>query len=183
MTTKQKIIAMVIAPNQFRDEELLVPREQFIKAGFQVKTLSTQAGDATGMLGAVEHITETVDALLPLIQRNILDTLVVVGGMGAPEFLWNNTTLHQAIQMMMQQKRLVAAICISGVVLAKAGVLSDKRATVWETPESKIALETAGAVFTGEAVTEDGNIITANGPDAAKAFGMHILNYLGVEPV
>jgi protease I len=35
-----------------------------------------------------------------------------------------------------------------------------------------------GADYTGESVTQDGRIITANGPEAAREFGKTIVNNL-----
>ena len=42
----QQRILMVIAPEQFRDEELLVPRQAFAAEGWQVDTASTRMGVA-----------------------------------------------------------------------------------------------------------------------------------------
>ena len=45
-------ILMVIAPDQFRDEELLTPKEVLTQSGATVVVASTQTGEAKGMLGA-----------------------------------------------------------------------------------------------------------------------------------
>lgn len=164
-------VLMVIPFQQFRDEELFVPRQHFTDAGWPVTTASTQAGTAAGMLGASESITVTLDSVV----ASEFDVLVVVGGMGSPEDLWNNKPLHQLIQTMATNHKVLSAICLSGAVLGLAGVLTGKQATVYETPESRKALEDNGATFTGEAVTIDGQIITANGPDAAGDFAKAII--------
>jgi protease I len=168
----QKIL-MVIAPQAFRDEELLVPRQLFLDKGWHVDTASTVVGKATGMLGTDEEVSLTLEQVQT--QANTYDALVVVGGMGSPEHLWNNTTLHQLAKTLHQENKVVSAICLSGAVLANAGVLQGKKATVWEMAESLACLKSGGADYTGEAVTQDGNLITANGPDAAQAFGEAII--------
>lgn len=163
-------VLMVIAPDQFRDEELLVPRAYLKEQGFTVDTASTQAGEAKGMLGAVESISLTLDQ----VNASEYEALVVVGGMGSVEHLWNNPTLHSLLVSVAEKNGVIAAICLSGVVLANAGLLQGKKATVWERPESLEALKAGGASYTGEPCTVDGNVITANGPDAATAFAQAI---------
>lgn len=164
-------VLMVIAPDQFRDEELLVPRQAFEAQGWQVDTASTRTGEAKGMLGAVEQVQRDLNA----VSGQSYDAVIVVGGMGSPESLWNSTQLHSILQNLNQQKKVVAAICLSGAVLAKAGLLNGKQATVWEMPESLQALKEGGANYTGQPVTVDGNIVTANGPDAATEFAKSVI--------
>ncbi len=170
MSTSQRVL-MVIAPEGFRDEELSVPRDLFKAEGWQVDTVSTKICSASGMLGALEAVTQTLNHIDPLNY----DAVVVVGGMGSPAHLWNDVTLHQTLQSVEANGKVIAAICLSGAVLAKAGLLQRKRATVWEMPESIEALTQNGAEYTGEPVTVDGRIVTANGPDAAEAFGKTVI--------
>ena len=71
---------------------------------------------------------------------------------------------------------VLAAICWAPTILAKAGVLSGKKATVWKGDDAEYGmttdamLERSGADFTGAEVTVDGNIVTGNGPAAAQKF-------------
>jgi protease I len=167
-----KRILMVIAPQDFRDEELSEPREIFEKEGWTVEIASTKICQASGMLGAVVPVTR----ILADIRPNDYDAVVVVGGMGSPGYLWNDARLHEILQTIEKNGKVVASICLSGAVLAKAGLLNGKKATVWEMPESLEALSRGGAVYTGEPVTVDGRIITANGPDAARDFGRTVVS-------
>jgi protease I len=67
------------------------------------------------------------------------------------------------------------------VILAKAGVLKDKKATVWTSSLDRgpvKILKENGAEFVNEKVVRDGKIITANGPAAATEFGEKILENL-----
>lgn len=167
MTQPACRILMVIAPVDFRDEELFVPRAMFQRRGWDATTVSTQTGEASGMMGGVEHVDTTLDD----VTLADFHALVVVGGMGSPEYLWENAKLRSMVQTMESDGKVVGAICLSGAVLGLAGVLEGKQATVWETPDSRAAIEKNGGVFTGEPVTVDGRIVTANGPEAAEAFG------------
>jgi protease I len=159
-------IAFIIAPQQFRDEELAVPRQYLQSQGWQCTTYSTQAGVAQGMLGAQEAVTHTLEAL----DVSTVEALAIVGGYGAVEHLWGNTTLHTLCQQALAQGKVLGAICVSPVVLAKAGVLAGKSASVWPMPESHAAFEAAGALLSDDPVTTHGLVVTANGPEAALAF-------------
>jgi protease I len=162
---------MVIAPNNFRDEELLVPRDAFIAMGWPVDTVSTQTGIATGMLGATEAITQTLEDIEATDYRSV----VVVGGMGSIEYLWHNKTLHHILKTVNTQGGVIAGICLSAAVPALAGLAEGKQLTVYETPDSVAAITNNGGTYTNEAVTVDGRLITARGPEAAEAFATAIV--------
>ncbi len=73
----------------------------------------------------------------------------------------------------------MGAICIAPTILAYAGVLEGKKATVWNQDGKQAEILTKnGAEFVDELVVVDGKIVTANGPPAAEAFGKKILEML-----
>jgi len=167
-------ILMVVAPEQFRDEELLEPKKIFEEEGAEVVVASTQAGEAKGMLGA----RVTPDAQIKDVKASEFDAVAVVGGMGSPDHLWQNDTLHNILREMNTTNKVVSAICLSGAALANAGVLESKEATVWPMPESLQALEKGKAKYKKQPVVKDGRTITANGPEAAREFGETIVKEL-----
>ena len=71
---------------------------------------------------------------------------------------------------------MVAAICIAPSTLANAGLLEGKRVTSFASEKQNI--ESKGATYTGGMLEMDGKIITANGPQAARAFGKKIAELL-----
>jgi protease I len=164
---KGKKVLMVIAPEEFRDEELLEPKRVLEKEGASVTVASTRGGKATGMLGAAV----TPDAVLASVQPSDYDAVVVVGGMGSPRFLWGDATLHRVLRETLDAGRVVGGICLSGAALARAGVLRGLDATVYETSDSLAELTNGGARFVGKPVVRSGNVVTANGPAAATQFG------------
>ena len=171
-------ILMVIAPAQFRDEELLEAKKIFLQEGAEVIIASSKMGEIRGMLGGVA----TPDILISDVKPEQYDACVIVGGMGAPTHLWNDIELHEIIRSMEPADKLIAAICLSGAVLAKAGILEDRKATVWATEESLAALKEGRAIYLKEHVVRDGMIITADGPEAAKKFGQTIVDTLSSVP-
>ncbi|PIR71487.1 MAG: hypothetical protein COU43_02395, partial [Candidatus Nealsonbacteria bacterium CG10_big_fil_rev_8_21_14_0_10_37_25] len=77
--------------------------------------------------------------------------------------------------------KVLASICISPVILAKAGVLKGKKATVWSSPMDKVPvriLEENEAIYQDKSVVADGKIVTANGPAAAEKFAKAIITAL-----
>lgn len=173
----QKVL-MLIAPEQFRDEELLVPRQILTAAGWSVDTASTRTGTATGMLGASEVVGMTVSEAQAEADKQAYEAVIVVGGMGSPDYLWDNAEVHALLQTLNLQAKIIAAICLSGAVLANAGLLKQKQATVWESPEALAIFKSHEVTYTGAPVTVDGRFVTANGPQGAEAFAQAVLTQL-----
>jgi protease I len=166
-----KSVLMVVAPKDFRDEEFKEPYDLFTNSGIKVIVASTDTVPAKGMLG----MTVTPDILLDQVIPDSFDALVIVGGTGC-KILWDNTTLHKIVQNFNETKRTIAAICIAPVVLARAGILKDIKATVY--PTVKEHIEKYGADYTDADVEVSGNIITGSNPKASEDFATTILNTL-----
>jgi protease I len=168
VTTIAKSVLMVIAPEDFRDEEFKEPHDLFIKSGIKVTVASTDTGSVRGMLGMIVK----PDITLDLVNPDSFDAVVVVGGTGC-KVLWDDTTLHNIVQNFNDKKKTTAAICIAPVVLARAGILKDVKATVYPAVKDDICV--CGANYTGSEVEKAGNIITGSGPKSAKDFAETIL--------
>jgi protease I len=164
-------IAMIVAKNNFRDEEYLHPKEIFVKSGFEVETFSSSTGIAKGMLGATIKVDKKIDEL----KVENYDAIVFVGGTGSTEY-WDNELAHKIANEAVKQNKVLAAICIAPVTLAKAGVLKGKKATVFSSEIEQ--LKSYGANYTGKNIEVDGKIVTASGPHAAKEFGEKIKELL-----
>ena len=176
-TLKGKKVAMIIAFKNFRDEEYFIPKEVLETAGAEIKTISTKTGEAIGSQGGEAEVDITLDEL----RISDFDAIVFIGGQGAPEYLDNDTS-YKIAQEAVSEKKILAAICIAPTILAKAGVLSEKKATVWSSLLDKKAvkvLKENGVIYQDDPIVVDGNIITANGPEAAKEFGEAISSLLG----
>lgn len=167
-------VALVIAPKDFRDEELFVPLEALQKAGFLTVVASTKTGQAVGMLGGTVTPEKTIDHL----RSGELAGIIVVGGGGSPEYLWENKPLHALLRNTAAVNKPVAAICLSPAVLAKAGLLKGKKATVYRDPAAIKALQTGGAEYVAEPCVVDGLIVTADGPTSSEAFVKAFLKLL-----
>jgi len=170
----EKKVLMIIAPKDFRDEEYQEPRAVLERKDVEVVIASTVAESARGMFGMQVTPDTTIDEVNPAE----FDAVVVVGGSGSQTYLWNNLKVHQIVQALHQKGGLVAAICISPVVLAKAGLLKGKKATVYRTATTIDELKKGGALISHDPVVVDGKIITGRGPEAAGEFGEKIAESL-----
>ncbi len=168
------VIACIIAPEKFRDEELFVPKAAFEKAGYQTVLASTRIGTASGMLGGFAIATCPISDL----RAADLAALVIVGGAGSHTHLWGHEGLHSLAREMAAAGKPVAAICISPAVLARAGILKGRKATVFKDPASIAELQKGQAICEPRSCVVDGNIITASGPEAAAEFADEILRLL-----
>lgn len=169
-----KKILMVIAEKGFRDEELLIPQKEFIKNGFKVIVASTSSGEAIGKFGAKVK----PDAEVSKVNFLDYDAIVVVGGPGSKDYLWNNKVLLKGLADAFVKEKVISAICISPVVLAKAGVLNGKKATIFPDSWGINELKKAGAIYVSQSVVVDGKIVTGDGPDAATKFAQEIMKLL-----
>jgi protease I len=173
----KKRVLFVIAQNDFRDEELFVPKRIIEKAGIEVVVSSITTDMCHGKLGG----NVLPDIAVKDVDMDDYDMIIMAGGPGAPT-LADYEEVRAIFVQARTDKKPFGAICIAPVNLAKFGVLEDKKATVFETEETVEALEEAGAHYTGQDIEIDGNIITANGPDAAEAFGRAIVKLLCGRP-
>jgi protease I len=171
-------ILMVIAPANFRDEELLEPKAVFEAHGAVVEIASTTTGIARGMLGAQVKPDLTIAAADP----HRYGAIVLVGGSGAPTYLWEYGRLHSLLRLERDDGTPIGAICLAPAALARAGLLRGKvRATVYGDPRAKHELLRGGALYVEEDVVVDGGIVTAAGPHAARPFAEAVVRSI-LEP-
>lgn len=165
---------IILIPEKFRDEEFSVPKTKLKDAGVFVAVAGLQSGEARGMLG----MTAKPDILLDDVDIDGYDVLILPGGQGSVKYLWNNEKVLGLVKEAYEKEKIVAAICLSGAVLANAGILKGKNATVFPTAESVKILKDKGANYVDRGVVVDGKIVTAKGPADAERFADEILRLL-----
>ncbi|MFH0776770.1 MAG: DJ-1/PfpI family protein [Patescibacteria group bacterium] len=163
----------IIAPENFRDEELFVPREILEKAGVTTTVASREPGICRGNRGG------SAEAVIGLNQVNAedFDVVIFVGG-GGSQIFRADPAAHLIAQKTLAAGKILAAICAAPTILAQAGVLQNKNATVFPDPDYEKALIENGANLTKSELEIDGDIITANNADVAKDFGEAIIKKL-----
>ena len=162
-----KKVLVVIAQQGYQDRELAGVREALEEAGFAIVLASKEAGSCYGTFGG----REVARLALRDVRVPDYDRIVFIGGPGAEQFV-EDTEAHAVARAVVEAKKPLGAICIAPTILAAADLLKGKRTTVWDSGHHQIDFLTKhGAVYSGEAVTIDGLIVTGNGPDVAKQFG------------
>jgi 4-methyl-5(b-hydroxyethyl)-thiazole monophosphate biosynthesis len=116
------------------------------------------------------------DCTLDEALHRAYDMVVLPGGLPGADNLANDARVMALVKRMAKEGRFTCAICAAPVVLAKAGILSGKRATSY--PGCLDALGLVDVTYTGEAVTRDGNVITSRGPGTAMDFGLALIEAL-----
>jgi len=158
-----KSVLMVIAHNNFRDEEYSETRKQLEAAGAKITVASTVEKDAYGLQGSVV----TPDLLIDAVSPAEYDAVVFIGGTGASQY-WHDVKAHDIATTLAKAGKVVAASSHAPVTLGVAGLLKDKTVTGHMTIFEKLKVQ--GANYTGKKLAIDGNIITSAGANASKEF-------------
>ncbi|MBU0686308.1 MAG: DJ-1/PfpI family protein [Candidatus Margulisbacteria bacterium] len=162
---------IIIAKHMFQDKEYADVISVLGQAIVGTTTASSSAGEATGKFGGKTKIDITLDQ----VKVSDYDVIIFIGGPGADEY-FNSPRAHSIAKETVSSGKILAAICIAPTILANAGVLKGKKATVF--PTGSQDLTRGGANYTGTHVEIDGKIITADGPNSANAFGQAIVKAL-----
>ena len=158
---------LILAQKDYQDLEYAGTRSGLESAGYEITIASSEACPCVGKFG--DHVEAQIS--LKDVDVTEFEKIAFIGGPGACGFI-NDPEAQRIARETIEQGKKLGAICIAPTILASAGVLQGKNATVWNGDgQQSSVLESAGASFTGEDVTVDGDIVTANGPPAAERFG------------
>lgn len=166
-------VAMVVAFRDFRDVEYFIPRDVLQGAGAEIVNISSQKGIAIGADGGEVEI----DLVPAEFKAEDFDAVVFMGGPGMAKRL-DDEDFQRIAKETVRANKVLGAICIAPALLAKAGVLKGKKATVWSGPLERSPiriLEEGGAIYQDEDVVIDGKVVTAKGPTAAKEFAEAVI--------
>jgi len=169
--TGAKKAALIVASQNFRDEELFETKRALDAAGVQTVIASTRIGIVRGTLGNIAEARFLVGQL----RAEDFDAIVFIGGPGVVEYVANPAALNLAREAV-RQRKILAAIDTAPSILANAGVLTGVRATSFLSERNRLIL--AGAVYTGIPVEQDRLIITSSGPVASIQFGRTVADAL-----
>ncbi len=165
-----KKVLMVIAPNDFRDEEFFETKEVLEKSNIDVTVVNSTGQPSKSMFGKIV----TPDKNFYDVDAKDFDAVVFVGGSGAAAYLNHKRALELAKDFY-DSGKVTAAICIAPTILVNAHILNGKKATAF--PSERNNINAVGS-YTGSDIEEDGKIITASGPKAAVEFGKRIAEAL-----
>ena len=160
---------LVVAFHGFQDFEYQDTKKALENFNIKTITISSKIGEAVGKFGKSINIDKTFSD----IDIEQFGAVIFIGGPGAAEYIEDDSA-HQLAREAVEKNKVLGAICLAPAILARAGVLQNKKATVWFSKETIDILKNGQAEYIDRPVVVDGKIITANGPMAAKNFGQKI---------
>lgn len=156
-----KKIALVIAFNDFKDEEYFTTKKVLEDLGTYVITVSNKLGVALGSEGGEVRVDVSLGDFNPLQ----FDAVLFIGGQGCLKHLDNDIS-YKIVDKTVRLGKVLGGICVAPVVLAKGGALIGKKATVWVGFLDKSSLKVfkeEGVDYKEDPVVIDGLIVTAQG--------------------
>ena len=141
------------------------------RAGIEVVIASLT--DNLEVKGA-HNIAIKADTSLEKIMSYDFDGIALAGGYGGMNNLKSDMRIIEKIKTMYEDKKLVAAICASPIVLGEAGIIKGKY-TCYPSCESDVK---GGEYIEKDLVVCDGNIITSKGPATTVFFALELVKYL-----
>jgi len=146
---------------------------------FTIVDILRRAGvevDLVGLIGTMvtgaHGVRVTMDKKLAQVRAEDYNGIILPGGNPGYINLGRSGVLIDLIKRLNGQSKLVAAICGAPSILAKAGVLEGKRATIYPGMEKELPYPRA------DKVVVDGNVITSQGPGTSMDFALKIVETL-----
>ena len=164
-------VLVVVADAGFEDIELSTVRDGLVEAGYRPVIASAAGGEALGS-GGSSVVTDM--KLADAVAADFVG-VALIGGSGSAQYL-DDAGLHALLRETVKTDKPVGAICLAPVILARAGLLKGREATVWK--DNRAELEQAGCSKVGTGVVVDGTIVTADGPDSSEGFRDALLSSL-----
>lgn len=122
------------------------------------------------------------EKLLSEIKADDFDALVIPGGFGDAGFYEEalSEPFLEVIRNFDKRQAPIAAVCVSALSLAAAGVLKDRKATIYHQigGTRKSELESYGADFVDEPLVIDGHLMTSTGPGTGVEIALKLLQVL-----
>ena len=162
---------LILVEDNFRDEELVYPLYRMKEAGYEVVVAAKGKKEVKGKFG----IPVKVDKEISRCKAKDFDAVIIPGGY-APDKLRMYAEVLQLVKEMNETRKVVAAICHAGWVIASAGVIKNRRVTSYQSIKDDMI--NAGGKWSDEEVVVDGNLITSRKPEDLPAFCREIIKKL-----
>jgi 4-methyl-5(b-hydroxyethyl)-thiazole monophosphate biosynthesis len=170
--------AIVFLAEGFEEVEAVTPIDYLRRAGLEVTVASAGKGEmVTGSHGIPVKTGAVFGDLVKQGRADPAswDAVVLPGGMPGASNLAASVEIGSFIREMAAAGKWVCAICASpAVVLAPLGLLEGRKFTCYPGMEKTVS----GALWSGDRVVVDGNIITSRGAGTAGAFAAAIIGKL-----
>ena len=162
--------ALILLAPGFEEIEALSIVDTLRRAGVEVVTAGLRKGGIEGAHG----VTVMPDSAMEAITIEDFDAVILPGGNPGYVNLGKDQRVFDFAKKVFEAGKIVAAICAAPSVLAKGGILTGKKATIYPGMEALLT----GAKPVNERVVVDGNVVTSQGPGTALEFGITLVELL-----
>ncbi len=156
---------LVPLANGFEEIEAVTVIDVLRRAGMNVVTAGLPGSQIKGSRG----MQITTDTRLEQVDPSKFDAIILVGGNPGYINLGRSNKILDMVVKFNLDKKLIGAICAAPSILAQAGILEDRAATICPGMEREIPRPK------GKRVIQDDNIITSQGPGTAMEFALKIV--------
>jgi 4-methyl-5(b-hydroxyethyl)-thiazole monophosphate biosynthesis len=171
----KKII--VFLADGFEEVEAITPIDYLRRSGIEVTTVSISD---TQVVKGAHNVPVTADTTLTKLAADpaAWDGVLLPGGMPGSTNLAASAGVVAVLKAFSAAGKLLCAICAApAYVLAPLGLLAGKRFTCYPGAEERVT----GAMWSGERVVIDGNVITSRGAGTAGEFARAVIGKLAGE--
>lgn len=168
-------ILIILPQSRFKDEELKTLQAPLSRRKIPMKIAAPVKKEVYGM----SNTRIRPDLAFDEVVVSEFDAIVFLGGMGVRD-LWDDARAHAIAREAFEGGRIVAAISTAPVILARAGLLEGREATVYFS-ETKMITE-KGATYSTAAVCVSDNIVTVKGTESVEKFGLGLIKMLSERP-
>ena len=156
----------------FEETEFVTPFDYFQRAGIQVALASVSG--ASQVCGA-HGLKIEADFALNGADIRPFDAVCLPGGGLGVQNLKASDAVEAVVRQFYGEKKGVFAICAAPLVLSKAGILGDRRATCFPGCVGELVCKE----FSEDRVVVDANVVTSRGAGTAEEFAFECIAQLG----
>lgn len=96
-------------------------------------------------------------------------SLIIIGGPGIMKYT-ENEKMAKLIRWFDENNLLIGAICLGPVLLIKAGIVRDRKISVFESSYTSDLIEKYSIKYHGSPAVISGNLVTSPSPEYSKSF-------------
>ncbi len=176
MEKLKKNVLIILASSNFNEEEYLIISTRLKKEGVNIFI----ASDAFSLCTGSEGLKVKADVSFYNVHESNFSAVIFIGGEGILNYL-NNDQLKEIARKFYTKGKLVAAICVAPLILAKAGLIKNSEATCY--PKEKNTLESFGTIYVDKPVVISKNVLTGQSPSSSDEFADRLVNILSTKSV
>ncbi len=154
--------------------ELVAVVDILRRAGIEVIMASLAGAAVKGR----SNITITADAELADIADEPWDMVVLPGGLPNAYLLRDDLDVKRVVERLREQRKTIAAICAAPAALAAYGITEGRNVTSYPAMKEEIQKLSPSAIYSDDAVVEDGFLITSRGAGTAVEFALRLVTRL-----